>query len=346
MLWQRSVVVAGLAAVLAAPLAAAEPEGVQKVTEIEGISEYRLDNGMRVLLFPDSSRATVTVNMTVFVGSRHEGYGEAGMAHLLEHMLFKGTPDHPNIPQALQARGAQFNGTTWVDRTNYYETLPANDENLEFAIRLEADRLVNSTIRQEDLDSEMTVVRNEFEQGENSPYYVLSQRLLSAAYDWHNYGQATIGNRADIERVPIENLRKFYRRYYQPDNVMLVVAGRFDPDKALEYVAKHFGPIPRPDREIHKTWTEEPPQDGEATVRGAWTLHDAAGHWITGSDHPASIPEHDGERVVVLDPLTMHTRWSAGRAFPMVHAHLEVLAELPAEEARLRLDRAAPPRDP
>ncbi|MCS7168563.1 MAG: pitrilysin family protein [Gemmatales bacterium] len=239
---------------------------LKKITMVEGITEYQLHNGLKVLLFPDPSRPTVTVNLTVFVGSRHEGYGETGMAHLLEHMLFKGTPTHPNIPKALADRGARFNGTTWVDRTNYWETLPASDENLEFAIRLEADRLVNSLIRREDLASEMTVVRNEFEMGENDPANILSQRMIAVAYEWHNYGKATIGNRSDIERVPVENLREFYRKYYQPDNAMLIVAGQFDEKKALQWIEKYFGVIPRPMRKLPDTYTEEPPQDGERSV--------------------------------------------------------------------------------
>src|SRR6266850_8407954 len=160
----------------------------KKIASVEGITEYQLENGLRVLVFPDSSQSKVTVNMTVLVGSRQEGYGETGMAHLLEHMVFKGTPNHPKIPKALQEHGAQFNGSTSNDRVNYFETLAATDENLEFAIDLEADRLVNSTIKREDLDSEMTVVRNEFERGENSPNRVLMERIESAAYDWHNYG--------------------------------------------------------------------------------------------------------------------------------------------------------------
>ena len=236
------------------------------VSEIEGISEYRLENGLQVLLFPDPSKPRVTVNITVFVGSRQEGYGETGMAHLLEHMLFKGTPTHQEIPRVLKERGAVYNGSTWYDRTNYYETLPASDENLEFALRLEADRLVNSLVRAEDLASEMTVVRNEFERGENTPTLVLWQKIMLAAYEWHNYGKPTIGNRADIERVPIEKLQAFYRRYYQPDNAMLVVAGQFDTAKALKLIAETFGRIPRPDRELAPTYTEEPAQDGERRV--------------------------------------------------------------------------------
>src|SRR6266404_5818130 len=194
-------------------LKAAEP---RKVASVEGITEYQFDNGLRALLFPDNSQSKVTVNLTVLVGSRHEGYGETGMAHLLEHMVFKGTPKHPNVPKALQDHGAQFNGSTSADRVNYFETLAASDENLEFAIALEADRLMNSFIRKSDLDSEMTVVRNEFERGENSPQSVLSKRIEAAAYDWHNYGKSTIGNRSDIERVPIENLQAFYKKFYQP----------------------------------------------------------------------------------------------------------------------------------
>jgi zinc protease len=237
-----------------------------KVTEVEGISEYVLENGARVLLFPDVSKNVVTVNMTVFVGSRHEGYGEAGMAHLLEHMLFKGTPLHPDVPKVLQDAGARFNGTTSDDRTNYYETLPASPESLEFAISLEADRLVNSFIRGEDLLSEMTVVRNEFERGENDPFSVLLQRMTAAAYEWHNYGKSTIGNRSDIERVPVIRLRDFYKRFYRPDNTLMIIAGKFDPDLALELVEKYVGSIPRPDTPIDSTYTTEPAQDGERTV--------------------------------------------------------------------------------
>jgi zinc protease len=237
-----------------------------KVQSLEGITEYTLENGLRVLLYPDPSKPTVTVNLTVMVGSRHEGYGETGMAHLLEHMVFKGTPLHPLIPKALQERGARFNGSTWVDRTNYYETLPATDDNLNFALDLEADRLVNSFVKQEDLLSEMTVVRNEFERGENSPSNLLNERVMSAAYDWHNYGKSTIGNRTDIERVPINNLQAFYKKYYQPDNCLLVIAGKFDEPKAIALVEKYFGKLPKPTRKLDKTYTEEPPQDGERSV--------------------------------------------------------------------------------
>jgi zinc protease len=238
------------------------PPGVSKVSTVEGMTEYRLANGLRFILFPDASKPTITVNITYLVGSRHENYGETGMAHLLEHLLFKGTKKHPRIDEEFNRRGARSNGTTSLDRTNYFELFQASDDNLEWAIEMEADRMVNSFIAKKDLDSEMTVVRNEFEQGENSPFSVLMKRLQSIAFDWHSYGRSTIGNRSDIENVRIENLQAFYRTYYQPDNAVLLVAGKFDEQKALRLVARHFGPIPKPKRKLPPLWTVEPTQDG------------------------------------------------------------------------------------
>jgi zinc protease len=265
--WKRCAGLGGLFIFFAIARALAEaPASPEKVATIEGITEYRLDNGLRVLLFPDPSTANVTVNLTVFVGSRHEGAGETGMAHLLEHMVFKGTPRHRDVPRALRDHGAQFNGTTWVDRTNYFETMAGTDENLEFALDLEADRLVSSFVKREDLVSEMTVVRNEFESGENNPDGILRERMMSAAYLWHNYGKSTIGNRSDIERVPIEKLQVFYKKFYQPDNCILIVAGKFDPARALALIGKTFGALKRPTRPIEVTYSEEPPQDGERVV--------------------------------------------------------------------------------
>lgn len=250
------------AASIAAP-AARSGASIEKVTAVEGITEYRLPNGLRVLLFPDQSKPTVTVNVTYLVGSRHENYGETGMAHLLEHLMFKGAPKNPSIVQQFNQRGMRMNGTTWLDRTNYFELFHASDDNLKWAIEMEADRMVSSFIAKKDLDSEMTVVRNEYERGENSPFGVLLKRMQSMAYDWHNYGNSTIGNRSDIENVKIENLQAFYRMYYQPDNAVLLVAGKFDEAKALGWTQEYFGAIPKPKRELPKLWTVEPTQDGE-----------------------------------------------------------------------------------
>jgi zinc protease len=244
----------------------ATPPGVERVTTVEGITEYRLQNGLRVLLFPDQSKSTITVNVTYLVGSKHENYGETGMAHLLEHLLFKGSARHPDIPKELQDHGSRPNGTTSYDRTNYFETFQATDANLEWALDLEADRMVHSFIAKKDLDSEMTVVRNEFEAGENEPRAVLEERTMSTAFLWHNYGNSTIGARADIENVPIERLKAFYERYYQPDNAVLLVAGRFDEARTLAKIERTFGAIPRPSRALPPTYTAEPTQDGERSV--------------------------------------------------------------------------------
>src|SRR5918997_59469 len=192
MTWKLSLAALLIPAALVWAQPASElPKGVERVTSVEGITEYRLDNGLKVLLFPDPTKNTITVNITYLVGSRHENYGETGMAHLLEHLVFKGTPRHPDIPKELASHGARPNGTTWFDRTNYFETFAATEENLRWALDLEADRMVNSHIAKKDLDSEMTVVRNEFEAGENNPQGVLMARTMSTAFIWHNYGNST-----------------------------------------------------------------------------------------------------------------------------------------------------------
>ena len=237
-----------------------------KVASVEGITEYRLANGLSVLLFPDPTKPTVTVNITYRVGSRHENYGETGMAHLLEHLLFKGSKNHRDINQELTSHGARSNASTWFDRTNYFETLQATDANLKWALEMEADRMMNSFVAKKDLDTEMTVVRNEFEMGENDPPSILEERVLSTAFLWHNYGKSTIGAKADLEHVPIDRLQAFYRTYYQPDNAVLLIAGRFDEAKTLALVNRIFGPIPKPKRTLPPLYTLDPVQDGERQV--------------------------------------------------------------------------------
>jgi zinc protease len=261
-----SIAIAALLLAAAAFSQQSLPAGVQKVTSVEGITEYSLTNGLRVLLFPDDSKPKLTVNITYLVGSRFEGYGETGMAHLLEHMNFIQTKTRTNIKKELVDHGAQMNGTTDYDRTNYFETLNASDENLRWALELEADRMVNTRIEKPLLDKEMTVVRNEFEAGENDPGNILYERVLETAYLWHAYGHPTIGNKSDIEKVPIEKLAAFYQKYYQPDNALLTVAGKFDATKALAWVTELFGRIPRPERTLEQPYTMEPAQDGERSV--------------------------------------------------------------------------------
>ena len=255
-----------LAFVAVPSLSQALPGGMRAVTAVEGVDEYRLPNGLQVLLIPDDSKPTTTVNLTYRVGSRHENSGETGMAHLLEHMLFKGTPKHPRAWEDFQKRGLAANGSTWYDRTNYTASFAANEANLSWYLGWLADSMVNSYVARKDLDTEMTVVRNEMERGENSPSRILSHRTMALMFDWHNYGQSTIGARADIENVDIPRLQAFYRLYYQPDNATLTVSGKFDGARTLQWVADAFGAIPKPTRQLPALYTLDPVQDGERSV--------------------------------------------------------------------------------
>jgi len=242
------------------------PPGVTKVTSVEGITEYAYPNGLRVLLFPDDSKPKLTVNITYLVGSRHEGNGETGMAHLMEHILFIRSKTGRDIKKDMTDHGAQWNGSTWYDRTNYFETVNASDENLKWAVGLEAERMIQMRVEKELLDKEMTVVRNEFEMGENNAQGVLFERALEASFIFHSYGKPTIGSKSDIEHVPIDRLDAFYHKFYQPDNAVLTIAGKFDESKALADVASSFGSIPKPARTLPVTYTVEPTQDGERQV--------------------------------------------------------------------------------
>jgi zinc protease len=281
------------------------PPGVTAGPTVEGVSEYTLANGLKVLLYPDLTKPTVTVDVTYKVGSRMESYGETGMAHLLEHMLFKGTPSIPSVFTELSRRGAEFNGNTFYDRTTYFETLTATDANLDWALRMESERMTQSTFSKAELDSEMTVVRNEYESGENEPKSVLWKRMAAAAYDWHNYGNPTIGARSDIENVPFERLHAFYQRYYQPDNAVLTVAGRFDPQRALAVIARDFGAIPKPSRVLPALYTVEPVQDGLREVivrRVASTQYVAALFHLPPGAAPDDVPAAALAEIMTVQP--------------------------------------------
>lgn len=256
-----------IAACFAFVLVAAPQAPLQKVTSVEGVTEYRLpSNGLRVLTFPDPTRETFTMNVVYLAGSRHEDYGETGAAHLLEHLLFKGSPRHLNVNAEMTARGATNNASTWYDRTHYHEVVPAGDANLDWAIDFEADRMTGAFLKKSDLESEMTVVRNEFENDENDPAGILAERVFSTMFLWHNYGKSTIGARSDIENIPIERVRGFYERWYRPDNAIVILTGRFDEAKALALIAAKFGKVPKPKGALRQTYTREPAQDGERTV--------------------------------------------------------------------------------
>lgn len=279
--------------------AQALPAGVTRVQAVEGITEYRLKNGLQVLLIPDASKPTTTVNMTYRVGSRHENYGETGMAHLLEHLLFKGSPRHPEVWAEFTRRGLAANGSTWFDRTNYFASFSSNEENLRWYLGWQADAMVNSFIARRDLDTEMTVVRNEMEMGENSPQRILFEKTLATMFQWHNYGKNTIGARSDVENVDIPRLKAFYQRYYQPDNATLIVAGRFEPQQVLRWIASDFGRIPKPARKLPVQYTLDPVQDGERSV----TLHRVGGVPLLNAAYhvpPGASPDYPAVELINL----------------------------------------------
>ncbi|MGS2763038.1 M16 family metallopeptidase [Sinomicrobium sp. M5D2P9] len=238
----------------------------KKNKELGGIEEYEYrPNGLNILLLPDNSTPVVTVQIVYHVGSTDEVSGTTGATHLLEHLMFKGTPKFNKrkgtaIFFTLQNVGARMNATTWYDRTNYFETIPS--DKLELALEIEADRMRNSLLLEEDKASEMTVVRNEFEQGMNSPARLLQDQIWSTAYMASPYHHSTIGWRSDIENVPMEKLREFYDTYYWPNNATLTVVGDFQKDEVFQLVDKYFGKISRSPQEIPQSYTTEPEQLG------------------------------------------------------------------------------------
>jgi zinc protease len=313
----------------------ATPVKATPVRTVEGISEFTLPNGLRFLIVPDGTQSTVTVNITYLVGSLYEGYGETGMAHLLEHMAFKGSPQHRNVLALVDARGGHGNGSTWNDRTNYFETLPATTdalakENLEWALNLEADRMVNCSILAEDLATEFSVVRNEFEMGENDPVGVLRERIVASAYLWHNYGKDTIGSRTDIEKVPVDALRVFYKKYYQPDNAMVVVSGKVDSSTAVSSVEKIFGGIPKPTRVLRAPYSVEPVQDGERFVtlrrNGDLPLVGTTYHTVAGAS-----PDYTATSAV----LSILTRKPSGRLYKAL-VETKLAAKVSGEDLQFR----------
>src|SRR5690242_884299 len=237
----------------------------RRITAVEGVYEYRLDNGLTVLLVPDAADPKVLVHVTYRVGSNQENRGEEGMSHFLEHMMFKGTPTNRNIMKLLSEHGATwFNGRTGHTTTTYWESMAADPDTLNWSLGMEADRMVNASILPEDLASEITVVANEYQQQEDRPRTVLFNRTIAAAFERHNYGKAA---RGDMTKVSVERLRAYYRRYYQPDNAMLIVAGNFDEQNTLRRIGETFGKIPRPDRVIGRLEAQETTQDGEHMIQ-------------------------------------------------------------------------------
>ena len=246
------------------------PESFKHIKSSGGIEEYQLkSNGLKVLMLQDSSTPVATFMVTYHVGSRNEAIGYTGSTHLLEHLMFKGSRNYNKekgtaIWDELQNIGAQINATTWNDRTNYFEVVPS--QYLEKAISIEADRMRYSFLRDEDRQPEMTVVRNEYERGENSPFDVLDKNIWATAYQAHPYHHSTIGWRSDIENVSTERLKDFYNIYYWPNNATATVIGDFNVDRTLSLIEKYFGEHSKSEHEIPKVYTEEPQQEGPRRI--------------------------------------------------------------------------------
>lgn len=240
--------------------------GITKVTENKNVVEYALENGLKLLTLENHTSPVVTLLVVYKVGSRNEAVGYTGSTHFLEHMLFKGTKKHNTdkgngIDDLLTQIGAYWNATTWFDRTSYFEVVPS--EYLELCVELEADRMRNLLLRQEDHDSEMSVVRNEMERGENYPEEAIEKELYAIAFREHPYHHPTIGWRSDVEGVDMEKLREFYNTFYWPNNATVILVGDFEPTKALTHMQKYFGKIPKSPQPIPTVYTTEPPQEGE-----------------------------------------------------------------------------------
>ena len=212
------------------------------------IERHALDNGLRIVLSRDPSSPAVAVNLWYDVGSKHEKPGKTGFAHLFEHMMFQGSANvekgqHFSI---VQAAGGTLNATTWLDRTNYFETLPGHE--LELALWLEADRMSGllPAMTQEKLDNQRDVVKNERRYSvDNQPYGDWDERMQALAYpDGHPYHHPTIGSMEDLSAASLDDVREFFRTYYAPNNAVLTIAGDFETETALAMVERHFGPIP------------------------------------------------------------------------------------------------------
>jgi zinc protease len=264
---------AATAAAATAAAAASSPvavAGFSFVKSLSGIDEYRLDsNGLTVLLVPDHSAPVVTFQVTYQVGSRNEVTGATGATHILEHMMFKGSenfndPKGNSVKQFLERVGGQFNATTSFDRTNYFATI--GKESLEGYVAIEADRMRHLWLREADRQSEMTVVRNEYERGKNDPDNVLLEEVTSAAYVALPYHHPTIGWRSDIEHVPIAKLREFYDTFYWPNNATVTVIGDIETAATLNLIKKYYGVYSHSPAPIPTIYTEEPAQSGERRV--------------------------------------------------------------------------------
>jgi zinc protease len=270
------------------PVWAAPPAPAAAATAATpAVREVMLPNGLKVLLVENHAAPVVTWMVSYKVGSRNEPSGMTGAAHLLEHMLFKGTKDlkKGQIARLLTRHGASWNATTGEDVTRYFETYSA--DKLELGLRVEASRMRGALILDAERQPEMSVVRSELEIGENDPSNLLYQAVQASAFMAHPYHHPVIGWRSDVESVKTDQLREFYNRHYQPNNAVAVLVGDFEPKQAEALIRKHFGSIPK-GAQPPEVLTQEEPQRGERRVvvkrQGERNLVQIAWHLPAGRD--------------------------------------------------------------
>jgi len=286
-----------------------------KVAEVKEVTEYKLENGLRVLISENHSAPVATLLVVYRVGSRNEGVGFTGSTHFLEHMLFKGTEEHNaekgnGMDDLLTQIGAHWNATTWFDRTSYYEVVP--NDFFELCVELEADRMRNLRLRQEDRDSEMSVVRNELERGENHPEEALEKELYAIAFREHPYHHPTIGWRSDVEGVPMERLRQFYDTFYWPENATVIALGDFATADALNMINHHFGKIKNAPHPIPLVYTTEPPQEGERRFEVS-RVGDLPRVWA--GYHVPEATHHDNHAIAAMRQLLGSTYERSSRLY-------------------------------
>ena len=249
----RSIAVILLILILQAPIFASQ------------VRETVLPNGLKIVTKEVHAAPVVTFQVWYKVGSRNETFGKTGMSHLLEHMQFKGTKTlkKGDIDRLIDINGGINNAATWKDWTYYWETLASNK--LELAMRIESDRMVNSLLDPKEFNAERTVVLSELEGNENDPDRLMMYELYALAFKAHPYHWPTIGWRRDVETITREEIYKYYKTYYEPNNAVVVIVGDFDTPKALALTKKYFGGIPR-GPEPPKVTEIEPAQVGERTA--------------------------------------------------------------------------------
>jgi zinc protease len=275
-----------------APATAAAPKS--KIPTIK-FEQYTLSNGLRVILAPDKNAPVVAVSVTYDVGSRNEREGRTGFAHLFEHMMFQGSQ---NVGKGehiflIQNSGGSFNGTTNQDRTNYFETLPANQ--LELGLFLESDRMRGLDVSQENLDNQRSVVQEERRQNyDNRAYGQSFEAMLDLAYGNFAYKHSTIGSMADLNAATLEDVRSFFKTYYAPNRAVLALVGDFDKKQAKQLIEKYFGPIARQPEPPKVDVAEPLAFSGERRK----TINDSLARqpqWVAGyitvpGDHPDFYP--------------------------------------------------------